>query len=139
MKKLSLLMGIILIASLSVVNAQRGPRYNDENRGNGQRECRIPDLTEEQDAKIDKLRTAHWTEMKTFRADLGLLKAEMQKLRVADNPDQGAVDAKIKEMGAIKTKMAIAANHHHFAVRELLTDDQKAYFLTDTNRGPRDG
>jgi Spy/CpxP family protein refolding chaperone len=141
MKKLSLVLGILIITSLTALNAQRGPRFNNQDDTNGykgQRECRIPDLTEDQQSKIDEMRTAHWTEMKTLRADLGILKAEMQKLKVADKPDQNAIDGKIKEMGALKTKMAIAANHHHLAVRELLTDEQKAYF-DRTNRGPKMG
>lgn len=131
-------MGILLIASLSVVNAQRGPRFNDENKAKGQQECKIPDLTEEQEAQIDKLRTAHFKEMEAYRADLGILKAEMQKLKIADKPDQNAIDGKIKDMGAIKTKMAIAANHHHLAVRNLLTDDQKVFF-DQHRRGPKMG
>ncbi|PLX22568.1 MAG: hypothetical protein C0599_06075 [Salinivirgaceae bacterium] len=141
MKKLSLVLGILLITSLTALNAQRGPRYNDgqaQGINKGQQECRIPDLTDDQEAKIKELRTAHWKEMKTFRADLDILRAEMQKLKVADKPDQNAIDGKIKEMGAIKTNMAIAANHHHLAVRELLTDDQKVYF-DRTNRGPKMG
>lgn len=138
MKRLSLLAGLLLLVSLTTVDAQRGPRFNDDNDQKGRFECRIPDLTEEQETKIDKLRTSHWNEMKTFRSDLDILRAEMQKLKVADKPDQNAIDGKIKEMGAIKTQMAIAANHHHLAVRGLLTDDQKTFFDRQ-DRGPRMG
>jgi Spy/CpxP family protein refolding chaperone len=138
MKRLSLLAGLLILVSLTTVNAQRGPRFNDDNDQKGRFECRIPDLTEEQESKIDELRTSHWNEMKTFHADLDILKAEMQKLKVSDKPDQSAIDGKIKEMGAIKTQMAIAANHHHLAVRELLTDDQKVFFDRH-DRGPRMG
>lgn len=136
MKKVTLLTGLMLIAGLTLLNAQRGQRFNNEKAPGFNMECAIPDLTEAQETKIESLRTAHWKEMQNYRADLMVLRAEMQKLQVNDNADVDAIDKKIEAMGKIRTEMQKAANHHRLEVRELLNDEQKAWF---DRRGKRFG
>ncbi len=134
MRKVAILTGMILIASTLFVNAQRGRGFNNPNRPMMNQNCGIPDLTDKQEAKIKELRTSHWDDMKAFRADLDILRAEKRKLEVADNPDAKAIDAKIEEMGNLRTQMQKTSNRHRLAVRELLTDDQKAWFDSRNQR-----
>jgi|SRR6056297_356715 len=136
MKKLTLLTGLMLIAGLTLLNAQRGQRFNSDNTRGFNKECAIPDLTEAQENNIEDLRTAHWKEMENYRADLMVLRAEMQKLQVSDNPDVDAIDKKIEAMGKIRIEVQKTANQHRMEVRELLNDDQKAWF---DRRGHRFG
>ncbi len=136
MKKVTFLAGLIFLASVTLVQAQKGQRFNNEKPQRYQVECAIPDLTEEQETKIESLRTEHWNKMKNYRADLMILKAEMQKLQVSDNPDGEAIDNKIEAMGKIRTEMQKASNHHRLDVRKLLTEEQKAWY---DSRGKRFG
>ncbi|MFO7864842.1 MAG: Spy/CpxP family protein refolding chaperone [Salinivirgaceae bacterium] len=136
MKKIALLTLAAVLISGSIVNAQRGQRNMAANDDNQYRNCMIPDLTDEQEQKITDLRNAHWNKMADYRADLDIARAELHKLRVAENPDGKAMDAKIEKMGDIKTQMHKASSNHRLEVRDLLTDDQKAYY---DSRGMRRG
>jgi len=129
----------VLFLSTIQVQAQRrnfdGPKNsNTEYRG---QDCRIPDLSDEQEAQITELRNAHYAEVKTLRADLAILRAEKRKLMIADNPNSKAIDAKIDAMSEIQTQMQKKRVAHHLAVRNLLTDNQKVYF--DTHRYSHNG
>ena len=129
MRKLAFITSILLVASTTIADAQRGGKgYNARNMQNTERQCRIPDLTEDQEQKINELRTTHWATMKNYRADMDILRAEMRKLRVANNPEKKAIDTKIEKIGALRTKMHKAANQHRMDVRAQLTDEQKAWF-----------
>ena len=92
--------GMLLIALLLSVNtnifAQRGQGYGPGNgqgdgqgygqfNGNGQGAfCNsIPNLTTDQQEKIDKLRTTHWKEMQKYSNQLGEKRARLQTLRSA--------------------------------------------------------
>lgn len=129
----------VLFLSTIQVQAQGrnfdGPRNSDtEYRG---QDCRIPDLSDEQEAQITELRNAHYAEVKDLRADLAILRAEKRKLMIADNPNAKAIDAKIDEMSEIQTQMQKKRVAHHLAVRNLLTPEQKAHF--DMQRSSRNG
>jgi len=129
----------VLFLSTIQVEAQRrnfdGSR-NSETEYRGQN-CRIPDLSDEQEAQITELRNAHFAEVKNLKADLAILRAEKQKLMIADNPNTNAINAKIDAMSEIQTEMQKKRVAHHFAVRNLLTAEQKIHF--DKHRGSRNG
>lgn len=88
----------------------------------------IPNLTAEQEQKISALRTAFLKDMMSYKSDLNIRQAELQKLQTADNPDMNKINAKIDEIGKIKTEMAKKRATHLQQVRALLTDDQKLAF-----------
>lgn len=129
----------VLFLSTIQVQAQRrnfdGPRNsNIEYRG---QDCRIPDLSDEQEAQITELHNAHYAEVKTLKADLAILRAEKRKLMIADSPNAKAIDAKIDEMSEIQTQIQKKRVAHHLAVRNLLTPEQKVYY--DMRRSSRKG
>ena len=119
--------------TMSAVAQQKGANGN---KGNGQQICqRIPDLTDEQDSEITKLRTEHFKLMNAYKADLGILRAELNKLELAKSADQKAIDSKIDEVFTLKTKMAKQGSQHRQKVKSLLTDEQKVFFDAHSGRG----
>lgn len=139
MKKVTFLVSLMLLVGITMVNAQRGQRFNDENIRVYKNQCAIPNLTEEQEAKIETLKTAHWNSIKEHHADLSILRAELRKMQISDNPDRSAIEAKIEAMGEIRTDMHKERNQHRLDVRELLTDEQKSWFDRRGHRFGREG
>lgn len=107
-------------------------------RGRGpQNQCRqiIPDLTDEQTEKISALRTTHMQQMTEYRAEVRVLKAELDQLSIAKNTDLNKINSKIDDLTAIKNNMTKAQYKHRQEVRNLLTDDQKAVFDARAGKG----
>lgn len=90
----------------------------------------IPDLTEDQKAKIKDFSNDFLKEINTLRADLAIKKAELRKLELAEQPDQNSINKKIDEIGELKTKIEKKRSEFHQKVRSILTKDQKVYFDT---------
>ena len=105
---------------------QGGGKHNK--RAKVQCENFIPDLTEDQEQAIEKLKTSHLKKANAFRADLKVLKAELNKLELAENPDRKKINSKIDEVFVLKAKMAKEASNHRQEVRSLLTEDQRVIF-----------
>ncbi len=99
----------------------------------------LPDLTEDQQVTIEKLRSEHMNSMVVLRADEDVLRAELNRLEVGGKYDQKAVDSKIDELYDLKAKMAKAKAKHQQDVRNVLTDEQKAVFDAHGGRGFGDG
>jgi len=85
----------------------------------------MPDMTPEQQEKIDALRVAQVKQMAPMRADLKVKEIELDALWRADEPDAKKIVAKVKEIGEIKEKIEIARINHQFEVRKLLTPEQR--------------
>ncbi len=116
--------------------AQQGPgngRFNQGDQPGRQMREKIPNLTPEQEKKIGELRTAHMKEMNNFRNDMMIENAELNKLQTEDNPDISKIDAKIDEIGKMKTEMAKKRAAHRQEVRALLTPEQRVVF--DAHKG----
>lgn len=100
---------------------------------------RIPDLTEEQEAKIEKLRAEHLEKMLPMRNELGEKEARLRTLSTGKNVDLNKVNKMIEEIGSLKTKMAKERETHRQEIREMLTDSQKLAFDTFPPRRPFSG
>lgn len=123
------MISLLLLASTTIF-AQRGqgfkhgqccPGFNTE-------ECRIPDLTQDQQDEIKALRTAHWEAMQEYRTDMRILREEMDDLTSGSDYDAKAANKKIEEISSLKEKMMKARLAHRSSVRNLLTDEQKVVF-----------
>ncbi len=88
----------------------------------------IPGLTDEQEQKLDRLRTAHLKEMTALRNDIAVKRAEIQKLETVDKPDMAQINKTIDELGSVRTEMAKKRAAHLQQVRSLLTEEQRVYF-----------
>ncbi|RMG81215.1 MAG: periplasmic heavy metal sensor [Bacteroidetes bacterium] len=134
-KKLALLVTALMLmvtwTQAQPGNANRGPKFNQENPNY----CRIPGLTDEQKQNIEKLRVAHMKEMQNYRVKMMQLRAELREMYIADKPDQNAINKKIDEISALKSKMMKAVANHRLKVRALLNDEQKVYFDAMPRKG----
>ncbi len=88
----------------------------------------IPNLTDEQKAKIKDLHVAQYKETKTLRNQLGELKARQKTLATADNSDLKAINANIDEITKVMNQLMKSKAAFRQQVRALLTDEQKMWF-----------
>ncbi|MBE9469584.1 MAG: Spy/CpxP family protein refolding chaperone [Bacteroidetes bacterium] len=122
-KSLALLMVAALLSINTSIFAQKAnmQMMNTKN-------CNIPNLTEEQETKIEKLRTAHMEDMIGYKTQFEEKKAHKKSLMVAKAIDLKTVNKTIDEMSAIRVKMQKMKAKHHKDVRSLLTPEQKVFF-----------
>ena len=87
----------------------------------------IPNLSDEQKAKLEKLHAEHQKLMAAAMADKEKLAGEMKGL-MKEPFDVQKIEAKIDEMAKFHADMQKKCLAHRLAVRALLTDEQKAKF-----------
>lgn len=90
--------------------------------------CRIPDLTPEQDKEIRKLNTAFHKEAMQIKNQIAEKKARLQTLRTADKADMAAIDKTIDELAALKTQLMKKKERRRQEIRALLNDEQRLFF-----------
>jgi Spy/CpxP family protein refolding chaperone len=115
-----------------------GPGYGWSVDKNGP-ECRIPGLSDEQKAEIEKLRTAHIRKANLIRAEIGEKEARLNTLRLAEKEDVKAIDKTIDEISKLRGDLMKERESHKREVRALLNEDQKAWFDARPGRGKGDG
>ncbi|MFO7655607.1 MAG: Spy/CpxP family protein refolding chaperone [Bacteroidales bacterium] len=142
LKTIALAMFFVLTSSTLL--AQRGGGngrmdgdrpYGNKQQGNQGFCGQMPGLSPEQQQKISGLRTAHLKEMNSYKNDMMIKRAELNKLQTENNADINAINAKIDEIGKLKTEMAKKRNANMQSIRGLLSDDQRVYF--DARRGKK--
>jgi len=102
-----------------------GPR----GEGSGPRWERMLDLSEEQSAELDALRTEHRGQAVESRKELRRLRHEIEGLMMDDAPDAGALEKLIRKAGELKTGMKVQGMKHRLEMREVLTDVQRDRLL----------
>jgi Spy/CpxP family protein refolding chaperone len=88
----------------------------------------IPGLTEEQEKKVQALDLELEKTLLPLKAQLEVKIAELKGLALVDNPDKGAIDKKIDDIGALRTRIMKTRIQNKLAVRSLLTPDQRVDF-----------
>lgn len=130
--KPALLIGLVLLSINPAAIAQKGCNQkfkagNPDHKG----AClyqEIPDLTEEQDAKIRELRTAHMKDMLKYKNELNEKHASLKTLQTAENVEINKVNKIIEDIGSIKTEMAKKRAALHQEIRNNLTEEQRVHF-----------
>ena len=140
MRVMSRLLTVAMVSLMFIsVNtfAQKGNcEGSNGHKGNGKGagiENKIPDLTEKQKADIEQIQLDGKKEMLPITNGLGVKRAELQTLRTAEKIDQKAIDAKVKEIGNLRTQMMSLREQRVQKIRSVLTDDQKVVF--DSHKG----
>jgi len=134
-----LAIAILMFAGTNLY-AQGGRNFQDQGKGFGQNQhCTLPDLTEDQQNKMDALRVNHLKEMKTYRNQMNELRARKQTLQTSDNVDLKEINAVIDKMTTVHNQMMKQSAKHRQELRSLLTDEQKVYFDSRPGRGHRNG
>ena len=100
--KRTLFITAILVATMLTAAAQPQKRGERNSNNHSSILCRIPDLTEDQQAKIESLKIEHMKVRNLHRAEMDELKALKRKLMLADNPDVKAINTLIEKMGEKK-------------------------------------
>ncbi len=129
-----LLMAFVLSASSSVFAQME----NGKGMGQGDKKmcCSIPDLTSDQEARLEKLKVVHMKKMLNYSNQINEKRARMQTLRTADKVDMNEINSTIDEMSVIKAIQQKDKEQHIQDVRNILTDTQKVYFdKNHSNRG----
>jgi Spy/CpxP family protein refolding chaperone len=118
---------IIIIMMLSMAFAQPGNRGGKDFCHPSECLMGIPDLNADQVKKIQKLRLDFQKEMLPLKTKIKAAKLELQSL-ILEEVDQKEIDQKIEEIGKMKIDLQKKRVAHQRAIRNLLTDEQKAMF-----------
>ncbi|BDX39308.1 hypothetical protein CYCD_26630 [Tenuifilaceae bacterium CYCD] len=138
----SIVLVVLMLAGVSAYS-QQGPQFkggmgqNSDQVGNF--ECRIPNLTDEQQKKIQELRVQHIKEITPLKNELGEKRAHLRTLESAEKPDLNAINKTIDEMSAIRAQIMKKSAAHRIEVASLLTDEQKVFFNAHHGKGLKKG
>jgi Spy/CpxP family protein refolding chaperone len=141
MKRTSILAIAFLLIGMSVAFAQRGRNFSNQEAGFYRNHIcnRVPDLTEDQEIKIEALRVDHLKEMNDYRNQMNELRARKQTMMSSDNANMSEINSVIDQMTAVHGKMMKASAKHRQDVRNQLTDQQKVYFDASPRNGRGNG
>lgn len=134
MKKIgSIVLVALMMLSVSAYS-QRGQQIGADKsliyKGYDRTDCRIPNLTDEQQQKIKDLKVKHIKEVTPLKNELGEKKARMRTLQSADKQDLNAINKNIDEMASLRAQIQKKAAAHRAEVASLLTDEQRVVFNT---------
>ncbi len=141
-KWIALLMGFAMISMFtSQAIAQGSGRGRGMGPGDGKGNClaAIPGLTEEQRTAIDQLRAKHIRKAELVRAEIGEKEARMNTLKLAEKPDEKAIDNNIDEISKLRGDLMKEREAHQREVKALLTDEQKAFYDARPRKGRGNG
>ncbi len=112
---------ILLSSSLAIAQPNRGQQgqHNGANFANI-----IPDLTTDQQTKIDEFKSDMQTNITPIKAELNIKQAELQALMASD-ASLNDKEAKLKEINDLQFKLRLERIKFHENVRGILTDTQK--------------
>lgn len=126
----------ILLLSATTVFGQRGRNF-ERSRPEPRQECLVENLTPEQEAKIQQLRTVQVENRLKHRSKMDELRARQRTLMLEKTPDMNAVNAVVDQMTALRGEMMKESIKHRQEIRSLLTDEQRIKFDAQAQRGPR--
>jgi Spy/CpxP family protein refolding chaperone len=88
----------------------------------------IPNLTEDQEKKIQDLRTPFEKEILPIKNQLGEKRAHLRTLETADKVDDKAINGTIDEISQLEGQLMKKEAAYKQAIRKLLTDEQRIQF-----------
>ena len=88
----------------------------------------IPDLTEEQEEKLMKMRTEQIKANTQHRAQMNELRARKRTLMISDSPDSEELNKVIDQMTELRGKQLKSNVAHRQKIREQLTEEQRVFF-----------
>lgn len=129
----SLLVAVMLIATAASAQQGYGKRGQAGRQANqdcfrgpgGGRMLQFLDLSEDQQAAVDKLREGRQDIRVVHRKEMMRLRNELEGLMLQDEPDAAKARKLITRMGEMRTEMKVQAMEHRLEIRKLLTDEQR--------------
>ena len=137
----TLLLTLALLVGMTTAAIAQGPGYNKNAKSeDGQRFCKnIPNLTTDQEQKIEQLRTKQIKKMTSLKNQMKLKHAELQLLQTAEKVDMKSANAKIDEITNIKSELMKNGAAHKQEIRKILTEEQRVYFDAHGAKGKGNG
>jgi len=137
MKRLSKLMILLFLFAGMSIYAQQGPEEQDQDRI----PYRFLELTTDQQAQVEAIMIEFQESNKMKKLDAKEKEVQLEKLMVADKPDEKAIMAKVDEIMALRTDLRKASIKNKLEIRALLTPEQRAKFdaRIDNKQKRKDG
>lgn len=86
------------------------------------------ELTADQESQVEKITLEARENSKVKKLDLKEKEIQLEKLMIADKPDEKAIMAKVDEIMAVKTALQKEAVMTKLAIKEILTPEQVAKY-----------
>lgn len=124
---------VLAVAVPAAFSHGPGPRGGPD--GDGPRGDRMGRLVEKlgldatQQAKLEKLKTAHQDDAEALRDQIQSIREESKALWLAPNPDKQKILAAERQVQAIEGKLAESRIEFMFAARGVLTPEQFTKFV----------
>lgn len=120
---------LVLASSLAIAQPRNGQRGQCEKAPRGvMGKMACLNLTEDQQATATAYFTEMQKEMTPLKLDLKEKKAQLDKLMIAENPNEKDIYSKAEEMSVIRLEMQKIKIDHQLKLRTILDADQKALF-----------
>ena len=88
----------------------------------------IPDMTKEQEEKMKQIHMDFRKFSLPLKNEIKVKEAQLNALRCGENPDMGAINKLVEEIGALNVKIAKENEVNHQKIRKMLTDSQRVFF-----------
>lgn len=121
---------LLIFAGSFQVFAQNGNRDGNRDGRNNRNGDRLAclDLTAEQETQAKTIFTGITEKTTPIKADVKVKQAELDKLMIADSPNEKAIYAKVDEISQLRTEMQKLRIEGKLKVRTILDDEQKVRF-----------
>lgn len=109
---------------------QRGAQHPPGMRGGllgrllSPRAVEVLQLTEDQIDELEELRSSAEKQALEIKQKMERTRLELAELMREDNPSQSKIEAKVKEIGSLRTELHLFQVEVFFAAREILTSEQ---------------
>ena len=121
---------VLALSALFIIDATAQPRGQMRQQEVGPRAyCQIiPDLTEEQEEKINDLQSEQIKERTQHRTEMEELRAKKRSLMLQESPDSEELEEVIDQKSELRSGQIKSNIAHRQDIRELLTEEQREYF-----------
>ncbi len=125
MKRVGILV-VFMSLALGVATAQPGfgQRHRENHQFRGEMHEQL-NLTDAQEVAMGKLRREHEKRIVQLRSKIQETRIDMRGQLESDTPDRGTIEKAIRTISDLQLQMKLATNELHFAMRELLTPEQR--------------
>ncbi|MCD6116042.1 periplasmic heavy metal sensor [bacterium] len=141
MRRITVLtIGLLAFAASVMAQKPMGMRMEGQQREPGMHKSMgmhhnmLPNLTEDQQKKIETLRTKFMKDGLNIRNQIAEKRARLNTLRTADKLNTSEINKVIEDIGSLRTRMMKMGESHRQEVRALLTEEQRVVFDSMHNR-----
>lgn len=124
----------LVVFGFSTVYAQPGQGMGARGKGMAARDS-FPTFSKDQLQKMDQLKLENQKAMIPMRADLKLMMVEYRDM-LRNDASQSDLNAKLDQIGQLKTKISKARLDHRLKMRNIMTDEQREFIESHRGMGP---